>query len=272
MRPSTRMVVLNRQGYALDLIPVVAASAYSLRRLSGSWTGAAIRVRRSSDNAEINIGFIREGLDVVTLLAFVGTGNGFVVIWYDQMNNRHATQATPSNQPRIVTNGVLETANGRPAIRFNGINTFFNGVPLLLSEFTLTMVLNDVTQAPLIRYPIGTNDTIAGRGVFSSYQSNSNRSLGYVSDSNPVVQTSFLPTIGQSYVASLTTSATNTNIWANGGHNASGSRLTLKNLIIGQRGDNNWFYDGHNSETIVYTTNRQELERNQGAYYSIAIS
>jgi hypothetical protein len=266
------MVVLNRQRYALDLIPVVAASAYSLRRLSGSWTGAAIRVRRSSDNAEIDIGFIGEGLDVVRLLAFVGTGNGFVVIWYDQMNNRHATQATPSNQPRIVTNGVLETANGRPAIRFNGINTFFNGVPFSLSQFTLTMVLNDVTQASSIRYPIGTNDTITGRGVFSSFQLNSNKSLGYISDSNLVVQTNFLPTIGQPYVASLTTSATNTNIWANGGNNTSGSKLTLKNLYIGQRGDNDWYYDGYNSETIVYTTNRQELERNQGAYYSIAIS
>lgn len=272
MRNSTRMVVLNRQRYALDLIPVVAASAYSLRRLSISWTGAAIRVRRSSDNAEIDIGFIGEDLDVVTLLAFVGTGNGFVFIWYDQINNRHATQATPSNQPQIVTNGVLETANGSPAIRFNGMNTFFNGVPLLLSEFTLTMVLNDVTQASSIRYPIGTQDTISGRGVFSSYQANPNKSLGYLPDSNLAVQTNFLPTIGRSYVASLTTSATNTNIWANGGHNASGSRLTLKNLSFGQRGDNNWFYDGHNSETIVYTTNREKLERNQGAYYSIAIS
>jgi hypothetical protein len=272
MRNSTKMVVLRPQRYALDLIPVVAASAYSLRRLSISWTGAAIRVRRSSDNAEIDIGFIGEDLDVVTLLAFVGTGNGFVVIWYDQINNRHAIQATPSNQPQIVTNGVLETANGRPAIRFNGMNTFFNGVPLSLSQFTLTTVLSDVTQAGAIRYPIGTNDTIAGRGVFSSYQSNSDKSLGYTTDSALVVQTNFLPTIGRSYVASLTTSATNTNIWANGGNNASGSRLTLKNLFIGQRGDNNWFYDGHNSETIVYTTNRQELERNQGAYYSIAIS
>jgi len=34
-----------------------AAAAYSLRKLSATWSGSAIRVRRSSDNTEMNIGF-----------------------------------------------------------------------------------------------------------------------------------------------------------------------------------------------------------------------
>ena len=56
MRRATRMVLLNSKKYALDLISAVVAAAYSLRRLYASYTGAAIRVRRSSDNAERDIG------------------------------------------------------------------------------------------------------------------------------------------------------------------------------------------------------------------------
>ena len=37
-----------------------AAAAYSLRKLSATWSGSAIRVRRSSDNTEMNIGFDAE--------------------------------------------------------------------------------------------------------------------------------------------------------------------------------------------------------------------
>jgi hypothetical protein len=180
-----------------------------------------------------------------------------------------------------VNAGVLEIANGKPAIRFNGSNTFFSGVSLPLSQLTLSSVLNDVTQAPTIRYSIGTGSGLPGRGIFSSFTGffppTPNASLGYIPDAGvPVVQTGFLPTIGQSYVVSLTTTATASSIWANGGNNGTGGRITLNQLFIGQRGDGLWYYDGYNSETIVFpsvlsTTDRQALERNQGQFYGITI-
>ena len=65
-----------------------AAAAYSLRKLTSTYTGNAIRVRRSSDNTEQNIGFDAGGnLNTIALLAFVGSGNGFVTTWYDQSGN-----------------------------------------------------------------------------------------------------------------------------------------------------------------------------------------
>ena len=81
-----------------------AAAAYSLRRLITVYTGSLIRVRRSSDNTEQNIGFDSDGnLDTVALSAFVGSGSGFVTTWYDQSgNSRNVTQTTAANQPRIV--------------------------------------------------------------------------------------------------------------------------------------------------------------------------
>jgi len=50
-----------------------AAAAYSVRRLSSSYTGGLIRVRRSSDDAEQDIGYDSNGedLDTFGLLAFV---------------------------------------------------------------------------------------------------------------------------------------------------------------------------------------------------------
>jgi hypothetical protein len=215
-------------------------------------------------------------------VATAKTGNGFITTWYDQSgNNRHATQTTAGIQPRIVNAGVIDIANGKPAIRFNGSNTFFSGVSLPLSQFTLSSVLNDVTQLPNIRYSIGTGSASPGRGIFSSFTGfappTPNASLGYAPDTGSVVQTGFLPTTGQSYVVSLTTTATASSIWANGGNNGTGGRITLNQIFIGQRGDGFWYYDGHNSETIVFpsvlsTTDRQTLERNQGGYYTITVS
>jgi hypothetical protein len=56
-----------------------AAAAYSLRLLDSTYTGSAIRVRRSSDNTEQDIGFNVFGeLDTVSLTAFAGVGDAFV--------------------------------------------------------------------------------------------------------------------------------------------------------------------------------------------------
>ena len=53
-----------------------SAAAYSLRKLKTGAT-ASIRVRRSSDNEETNIGFNADGtLDTTTLLSFAGSFNG----------------------------------------------------------------------------------------------------------------------------------------------------------------------------------------------------
>lgn len=112
------IVVVPVGGLLLDLYPG-AAAAYSLRQLSASFTGPVVRVRRSSDNTESDIGLVDGMLNEAALLAFVGTGDAFVTTWYDQSGNaRNATQATAANQPRIVLGGVVDKVNGRPAASF----------------------------------------------------------------------------------------------------------------------------------------------------------
>jgi hypothetical protein len=57
----------------LNRVSVAAAAAYGVRRLLSSYSGAALRVRRSSDNAEQNIEFLPSGeLDTDSLLTFCG--------------------------------------------------------------------------------------------------------------------------------------------------------------------------------------------------------
>ena len=105
-----------------------AAAAYSLRKLRNGYVGNAIRVRRSSDNTEQDIAFDASGnLDTTSLLAFVGSGNGFVTTWYDQSGfNNHITQTTAGNQPQIVSSGVVKLLNNKPSIYFDGSSTYFN--------------------------------------------------------------------------------------------------------------------------------------------------
>lgn len=101
-----------------------ASAAYSLRRLSSTYTGNLIRVRRSSDNAEQNIGFVNNVLDTASLLSFCGAGNGFVTTWYDQSgNNNNLTQTGAVYQPRIVNGGAIETDGSKPSIRFAPSNS-----------------------------------------------------------------------------------------------------------------------------------------------------
>jgi hypothetical protein len=114
--------------YVLDAFPG-AVAAYSLRKLRYNYKGPVIRVRRSSDNAEQDIGFDGDGigsrLDERALLAFVGNANGFVTMWYDQSGNgMDQTRVTANEQPQIVTNGTIYTDNGKHAIYFDGTKSF----------------------------------------------------------------------------------------------------------------------------------------------------
>jgi hypothetical protein len=92
-------------------------AAYSLRKLKSSYSGSAIKVRRSSDNSEQDIPFDGSGnLNTSSLLSFVGSGDGFVSVWYDQSGTYNLTQPVRQNQLRIVGSGILDTLNGKPAL------------------------------------------------------------------------------------------------------------------------------------------------------------
>jgi hypothetical protein len=139
------------QPLLLDLYPN-AATAYSVRKLRTAYTGNCIRVRRSSDNAEQNIGFVNNELDTTSLLSFVGAGNGFVTTWYDQSGNGNDVfELTASWQPRIVNAGVLYIQNSKPTLIFSGFQNrlYRTGVGIYASNnYRLVFVANKWNAVP----------------------------------------------------------------------------------------------------------------------------
>lgn len=137
----------------LDTYPG-AAAAYSLRKLRTAYTGAAIRVRRSSDNTETDIGFNGGGgLDTTALTTFIGANNGFVTKWYDQSGNtRDATQSTTTSQPKIVSSGVINLQGTKPAILFDGsTNSLFFSPALSVSAMSNFSIFRNTKGGPVGR-------------------------------------------------------------------------------------------------------------------------
>jgi hypothetical protein len=273
-----------------------SAAAYSLRKLRSAYTGPAIRVRRSSDNAELNIGFTVSGnLDTGTLVAHVGSGSGFVTTWYDQSgNNRHATQATAGNQPRIVNAGVIDIANGKPAIRFDGVNDYLAAASPLIGTthslfilFTPTIenefgtVFGQWKSGENGRFYVIANQESAGPisagrlNVANTTATGGNGTNGLAADvaiSNTLTLITSISTTGSEQwklfkngaewdSATITSVYTGVNS-AIGSLNGTGSLLpfegTLSELI--------------SFSSVLSTTDRQTLERNQGAYYGITVA
>jgi hypothetical protein len=100
-------------------------AAYGMRDLNNELDVAAIRVRRSSDSEQRDIGFDAHGqLDREALLEFVGRGatdKGYVTRWYDQSgHSRDMTSENDSAQGVIVDAGKVVTRTDGPAgISFN---------------------------------------------------------------------------------------------------------------------------------------------------------
>jgi alpha-L-arabinofuranosidase B-like protein len=93
-------------------------TSVSLVQLLNSYSGSALRVRRDSDDAEQDIGFVSGALDTTSLATFVGSANGLVTKWYDQSGHgQDLVQTTKSKQPKLVNAGTYLAL-----VRFDGVD------------------------------------------------------------------------------------------------------------------------------------------------------
>jgi len=136
-----------------------AAVAYSLRKLRGSYSGSAVRIRRSGDNSEFDFGFLTNGdFDVTSAQAFCiaggGTQNGFIVKWYDQSGNGvDATNTTAGQQPQIISSGSVLLLNAKPTINFDGSNDYL--------DIPTALVLDNLTALNVMAFTNTANDRVA---------------------------------------------------------------------------------------------------------------
>jgi hypothetical protein len=261
----------------LDALGVSPAAAFSMRRLSSAHTGPLMRVRRSSDNAEADIGFTLPGaMDEAALLTHCGAGNGFVVTWYDQSgNNRHFSQAVAAAQPRIVTDGVVNEA---PA--YDGLDDTLVAASAdwgNSAAFTCFAVARRTTTLAGSRSIWGNRDSVGGRlfryANFAGYLAQGGSSPGVLAIVN-----------GQQYVFSTISDPGNTvnyRIDNDRQSTASGTSYVPSSGVpfrVGSAGViGPEFFLGTVSELLVFdeavsNENRVALDRNLGAAFGIAVA
>jgi hypothetical protein len=101
------------------------------RRLWSGYTGPLIQIRRTNDNAVLDIGFNKfNQLDILAISEFCKVDSGRVSILYDQSGRgNHFIQNSPQFQPFIYTQGLIELRNGLPSMFWNSSNQvmFVNG-------------------------------------------------------------------------------------------------------------------------------------------------
>ena len=89
--------------------------AYGLTKLIGTYAGSAIRVRRSSDSTEQDIGFSGTALDTSSLISFAGAGDAFVTKWYDQTGAAKDLAQAPRAKQIVLSLATLAFAAARVA-------------------------------------------------------------------------------------------------------------------------------------------------------------
>jgi hypothetical protein len=265
-----------------------AGAAYSLRKLSSAYAGSAIRVRRSSDNTQQDIGFTAGGdLDTVSLNSFIGINNGYVAIWYDQSGfARNAVQATLALQPRIVNAGVIDRQSSKPAIFFNnnsgGTRNYLDiTIAYTSSDVTMNSVLKRSIQDAATNYPRWwslanvANDYNNNNSIILN---NQNTTFSLYRNSAQIA-TGITPTLNTTYILTGTRAGTNGSIYVNG---SAGTPLTTSavnlNVTRGRIGNDFATVDcgvnGYISENTLFLSalsaiDRLAVECSQSIYYAV---
>lgn len=262
----------------LDTYPSLVA--YSLRKLRTAYTGSAIRVRRTSDNTEQDIGFVNNQLDTSALSSFVGSSTGRITRWYNQGSSggvNNFIQSSAGSQPFIVNSGVTYTAGttNKPTIYFNG------GVDLVTSGGTAFGAQTRATGFLVGQRTGGTSPAflLASDGFkldfsttlfqFDSGGSNTTGSFGTAF--NSYTQGAFVRRYNfgffgdnRAYIKKVQSGSTNT---------ANATDLGTLTLRIGTRSIFDFFMTGYVGEIIVYasdeTANLNTISDNQINYYGL---
>lgn len=290
--------------YILDLYGS-AYHAYSLRKLSSTYTGFCLRVRRTTSTPSVttttvDVSFnstntigLNSSITYVSGTATSATNLGqfcasvvngysnpdgvntnqniFVVTWFDQSGNgKNPTNATVSQQPRLVNTGNLETVDGSVGVRFISANSNY-----------LTLTDSSTAYNNMSCYALGNslsatvNTSIYGQGHLSANARlflPQNTSISY-NTSNTFPITGITANVDRLY--ELICGASTTSAYSNGTISsvASIASLNVTNayIRIGANGSPLVYMNGHIKEVIAFvgTSNRTNIESNINTYYSV---
>lgn len=261
-----------------------ATAAYSVRKISSSYSGSAVRVRNKFTQTQTNIGFDSNGYIDLTALAAAANESGDtkqlgVVTWYDQSGNGNdATQTSASAQPNIFLGSGAILVNGKVAINFDGTNDFLSGAAKTTIDNTAIFAViksdSNTQDAVFIQNTLDANNLVAlGLGGAGTDNKLGSRLKVGGSNVDSVGDNTFTATDQTlvSYIADNSTSQ----IFIDGTEETDSptSRSIGTATTIGAKGDGNNPFNGAIQEVIFYdsneSSNRTAIETNINEYYSI---
>lgn len=297
-------LVWSSYTYILDLYGP-AYHAYSLRKLSSTYTGKCIRVRRLTSTPTVvtttvdvsfdsnnrisldsAINFISGGATTATNLGqfAAATASGytnpdgvnvnmdiFVVTWFDQSGNgKNPTQASTPLQPKIVSGGILEAIDGSAGVRFTSASS-----QLLNVADTATSYTNMSCYALGNSISATVNTSIYGQGILGS-----NVRLFLPSTTNISYNTAgTFPisgiTANVDRLYEIVCGASTTSAYSNGTISSVASVASVSGtniyIRIGSNGSPATYMNGHIKEVIAFigTANRTNIETNINQYYTV---
>jgi len=279
---------LVRDGYFLIDSFSTISCGHSLRKLKSTST-RCIRVRRSSDNAETDIYFSGNTLDVSGMLSWSGADSVFVTTWYNQYDSNDLIQTSSTKQPRIVNAGTVDTSNGNPAIFFDGSNDNFewtsnlnyntkNIFVVITPSATITSATagqlifdgNDGTTRTLVSFGSTTGNLTNERVSFLTINGGIIYGYGYTS----------ADVSGQKILTFISNGATIGEIYMNGSYlslstSSAGGFTDVREpqilRYVGSSVSATSFFSGYIKEVIVdgYNENLTGIESNINTYYSV---
>jgi len=266
----------------LDAYPN-ASVAYSLRLLRSAYTGSAVRVRRSSDNAEQNIGFDALGnLNTTALTTFCSGTNGFVTTWYDQSGNgNNLTQSIATNQPQIVSSGSVILKNSKPTLQTDG-NDFFrtsaSNIFASTTNLSAFSVITDLSNNANNDFIFGVSSGSYGVGDANIILRKNSTTFDFISGLGSATSISIARDTNQNILSGLFLASTSVTIRKNG---ASATNTTLIPSSVNATGllevesglgavlGGEWLHQ----ELIIYksnqTANISQIESNLNSYYNV---
>lgn len=250
-----------------------AVAAFSVQKLSSTYEGPAVEIRRASDNATSDFYFdsnneltgSSENTGGTSLNSWNNGTNGFCRTFYNQASSENLQQTTTSYQPQIFNSStgiIQESATGKTAIGDITTSYTFLNTPVFsalsnISTFTYLCIWKEKVGSNGSRWPefrlVGTDGFLNGLQIFSTVKYFTNPAINYSGQTGLIYSINAAQGVyGSTYTNKINNSYSLTN--SNSGTNtAAGSFLRAGLSFTGNRAD------GQFSEWIIWPDTNYNL-------------
>jgi hypothetical protein len=283
-----------------------ASVAYSLRLLSGYYSGPLVRIKVGTSFYDVypdasnkfsltskisavisnyNDAVSAASTNALSSIITSGTTNATVAIWYDQSGNGvNVLTSSTTTGPKIITSGNILLMNGLPTINFFGAQASPASSPLI-SATTVNYSTQQAATVNAVVQNLGSTSNISGiysTGLSGGWGLNYDQINGYWLDGNGCNQAkSGAPSTTAKIVTGFMNKSDNTSsIYENSvqkGTKTISCQITngtADKICIGLRAENGGTrkFDGNISEVILFpsllsTSDQGVLETNQNTVY-----